>query len=167
MSARGVTFRQRLELRLARVIPLLTPRLQVRLSGKPPVQREGQTLAPDLQLMLSAVERRGRPPYEEMSVERARYEMRAGSFAAGGTPDPSISPKVLEIEGAAGPLPAHLYEAPAIPRPAGASAEDGTPASRPPLIVFLHGGGFVLGDLASHDVPCRILARHAGAHVLS
>jgi acetyl esterase len=35
------------------------------------------------------------------------------------------------------------------------------------MIVFLHGGGFVLGDLESHDVPCRLLARHAGALVLA
>jgi acetyl esterase len=36
-----------------------------------------------------------------------------------------------------------------------------------PLVVFFHGGGFVLGDLDTHDAPCRLLCRHSGAHVLS
>jgi acetyl esterase len=36
-----------------------------------------------------------------------------------------------------------------------------------PLLVFLHGGGFVFGDLDTHDAPCRVLARHGGMHVLA
>jgi acetyl esterase len=34
-------------------------------------------------------------------------------------------------------------------------------------LVFAHGGGFVLGDIESHDALCRILAIHAGVHVVS
>ena len=33
--------------------------------------------------------------------------------------------------------------------------------------MFLHGGGFVFGDLDTHDAPCRILCRHGGMHVLA
>jgi acetyl esterase len=33
--------------------------------------------------------------------------------------------------------------------------------------VFFHGGGFVCGDLDTHDAPCRVLCRHGGVHVLS
>jgi acetyl esterase len=33
--------------------------------------------------------------------------------------------------------------------------------------VYLHGGGFVIGDVDTHDEPCRLLCRHAGTHVLS
>ena len=36
-----------------------------------------------------------------------------------------------------------------------------------PAIVFFHGGGFVLGDLDTHDTPCRSLCRDAQVHVLS
>ncbi|MFC3901297.1 acetyl esterase [Acinetobacter marinus] len=36
-----------------------------------------------------------------------------------------------------------------------------------PLIVFYHGGGFIVGDLDSHDEACRLLAKHANAQVLS
>jgi acetyl esterase len=158
MVEESVSFRQRAELRLARLIPLLGPRLQVRLSGRPPVQRDGQTLAPDLQLMLASIERRGRPPYEELSLERARVEMRAGAIVGGGPPDRAVPTRELQIQGPEGALRARLYTTPPGGDPAGLA---------PPLIVFLHGGGFVLGDLDSHDVPCRLLARHAGAHVLS
>ncbi len=35
------------------------------------------------------------------------------------------------------------------------------------MIVFFHGGGHVIGDLDTHDQPCRFLARHSGALVLS
>jgi acetyl esterase len=62
----------------------------------------------------------------------------------------------VEIDGAAGPLRARHY------RPADADA-----SARPPLLVFFHGGGFVVGDLETHDEPCRLLCRHAEVHVLS
>ena len=44
------------------------------------------------------------------------------------------------------------------------SAEDSAPR---PLLLFFHGGGFVVGDVDTHDAPCRALCRHAGVHVLS
>src|SRR5947209_10752072 len=36
-----------------------------------------------------------------------------------------------------------------------------------PLLVFFHGGGFALGDLDTHDAPCRALCRELDLHVLS
>jgi acetyl esterase len=36
-----------------------------------------------------------------------------------------------------------------------------------PLLVYFHGGGFVAGDLETHDAPCRVLCRHSGAQVLA
>jgi acetyl esterase len=36
-----------------------------------------------------------------------------------------------------------------------------------PLLVYFHGGGFVVGDLDSYDEACRILCQHAQVHVLS
>ena len=56
--------------------------------------------------------------------------------------------------GAAGPVRARHY----------APDEPGGPH---PLLVFFHGGGFVVGDLDTHDAPCRVLCRHGGVHVLS
>jgi acetyl esterase len=36
-----------------------------------------------------------------------------------------------------------------------------------PLLVYYHGGGWVIGDLDTHDNPCRFLAANSGAAVLS
>ena len=41
------------------------------------------------------------------------------------------------------------------------------PHKKLPLIVFYHGGGFVVGGLDSHDEFCRLMAVHANAQVLS
>lgn len=61
----------------------------------------------------------------------------------------------LIVDGADGPLKGRLY----VPLAAGV-----TPA---PAIVFFHGGGFVLGDIDTHDVLCRRLAASARCRVLS
>jgi acetyl esterase len=50
-------------------------------------------------------------------------------------------------------LPGRLYS----------SAEPGAKT----LLLYLHGGGFVVGDLDTHDAPCRVLCRHAGVDVLA
>ena len=69
---------------------------------------------------------------------------------------PVASVRDLEIDGgdASVPLRARHYAPP----------EPGGPH---PLLVFYHGGGFLYGDLDTHDGACRILCRHAGAHVLA
>ena len=61
----------------------------------------------------------------------------------------------LVVDGATGPLKARLY----VPLAAGIA-----PA---PAIIFFHGGGFVIGDLDTHDVVCRRLAASARCRVLS
>jgi acetyl esterase/lipase len=55
-----------------------------------------------------------------------------------------------------GPIPLRLYR--------GAGVEVGNPL---PALVYFHGGGWVVGDLDSHDVICRGLANAAGAIVIS
>jgi acetyl esterase len=61
----------------------------------------------------------------------------------------------LTVPGAEGPLPARLYT------PFAAGAPGG------PGLVFFHGGGFVLGDLDSHEMMCRRLAASSRARVIS
>lgn len=58
----------------------------------------------------------------------------------------------LEIGTLAGSLAMRLYE----PEPAGGH-----------LIVYLHGGMWMLGDLETHDRTCRLLARATGVRVLA
>ena len=154
MSNAALTARQRMEFRAARLLSGLSPSTQTKLSGRPPVRVDGQTLEPDLQLTLSLLERRGAPPLETLSPPEAREAFRRQIGVSNGTPAPVGSVRDLEIDGAAGRLAARLYS----------PDEPGGPH---PLIVFFHGGGFVVGDLDTHDAPCRLLCRHAGAHILS
>ncbi len=151
----ALTARQRLELRAAGILAALPPRLQVLLSGRPPVIVDGQRLEPEMQLTLALLERRGAAPVEELTVEEAREATRRQSAISSGRPIPVGDSKDLWIDGVAGPLPARHY------------APVDEPGGRPPLIVYFHGGGFVVGDLDTHDGLCRMLCRHSGAHVLS
>ena len=52
-------------------------------------------------------------------------------------------------------------------RPGRLYTPTGDPEDPTGLLVFFHGGGFVFGDLDSHDAPCRFLAERAGVRVLA
>jgi len=134
----------------------LRPGAQRLLFGEPP-EVEGIRLDPEMHVMLKLSERVGRPtltnglppPQARISVET---DAKAG---AGPQPLPLASVRALEIPGPACPLPARLY------LPHGAA-----PAPRP-LLVYFHGGGWVVGSLDTHDGVCRFLAAHSGAPVLA
>jgi acetyl esterase len=68
------------------------------------------------------------------------------------------------VPGAEGEVPARVYWPRQDPRPAGRDGAAGEPL---PLIVFFHGGGFVLCDLDTHDAVCRNMANMIDAVVLS
>jgi acetyl esterase len=141
----------------ARAISALSPKTQRWLAGRVSVELDGQVLDPGIQLLLRAMALRGGDTFiagggAPPPVERARVRKEALSIARWPTPVGSISE--LDIAGAAGPIRARHYA------PAGVTAGA-------PLLVFFHGGGYVVGDLDTHDEPCRVLCRFAGVHVLS
>jgi acetyl esterase len=140
----------------AQALGALPPSVQVRLSRKPPVQIDGQTLAPEVQLVLTVLALQREPPLETLSLADAREARRRLTAVYGGKPVPVESIRDLEIDGGeqAVRLRARHYVPP----------EPGGPH---PLLVFYHGGGFTYGDLDTHDSVCRVLCRHAGAHVLA
>jgi acetyl esterase len=150
-----LTPRERLEVRAARALSALPPRAQVRLSGKPAVRIDGQVLDPEIQMTLALLERRGDPTVETLAPEEGRRVTRRQAEVFSGPPIPMRDVRDLTVSGAEGPLPARHY----VPEEPGAGPH--------PLLVFLHGGGFVIGDLETHDATCRLLARHSGAHVLA
>ncbi|HYG69316.1 MAG TPA: alpha/beta hydrolase, partial [Anaeromyxobacteraceae bacterium] len=146
--------RERVEAAVARGLVRLPRSLQLRLAGGASVHSdEGDVLAPDVQLVLSLCDRVGRTGLDALPVPEARRRLRRDSILYGGRPEPVARVEDLSIDGAAGAMPARLY-APASLSPA-------------PLLVFFHGGGFVAGDLDTHDAVCRTLCRHAGVRVLS
>jgi len=125
-------------------------RVQRVIAGRP-VIRDGQTLDLQTQLLLRL---EGIGPGTVLGgqpIPEGRKLMREQARIAGGS-QPIGSVQDLEVDGADGTLPARLY----VPR-AGSDA----------LLVFFHGGGFIYGDLDSHDAICRFLAERAGVRVLS
>jgi acetyl esterase len=128
----------------ARALAALPPPLARVLAGRP-VVIDGQRLDPEMQFgmrMVALSERGGPGTPADARVEMARSVRRVS------LPLPIGAVESLR----AGELPARLY------RPRAATGG---------LLVFFHGGGFVAGDLDTHDVPCRFLAERSGAAVLS
>jgi acetyl esterase len=141
-------------LRFACGLPAPVQRL---LAGKPP-RREGQVLASDMHMLLRLAALAGdRSLTGGGDPGRARARHRRDLATTAGPPRPLARVEAMEIPGAAGKLPARLYVAdPATPE--GAAG---------PLLVYFHGGGWVIGDLDTHDSPCRFLAAETGTAVLS
>lgn len=141
-----------IERNLLRVLGALPPAAQLRLAGKAPLVRDGQTLAPELQLLFQLVKLRGGPGLTDLPLEQSRKKYRSDVLVSSGAPVAVRAVRDLEIPGPAGPLRARHYQ----PRDSNA-----------PLMVFFHGGGFVLGDLETHDAPCRFLCREGPLQILS
>jgi acetyl esterase len=113
-------------------------------------------LDPQAKAVIELALKAGRPAYHTLSPKEARQlflETRPFS-----TPAPPAIGTVrnLAAEGPVGQIPLRLY------RPAGVS--DATPL---PGYVYFHGGGWVIGDLESHDVLCRQLTAESGACVIA
>ncbi len=95
------------------------------------------------------------PPVHELPIEMVRAGYRAQRVAQNVKTSPSeVAARDLQVSGAAGPIRARLYTPPGYLPPG-------------PCLVYFHGGGFVIGDLETHDAHCRRLALGSGAQVLS
>ena len=138
--------------RAARAMDALPASVAQRMAGTDK-NIDGLELDPHLALILTLEDRiRGR--VTEQTIDERRAATREASAIAAGPAIPVGDVRDLTVEGAEGPLRARHYV------PAGGGADR-------PLLVFFHGGGWVVGDLDSHDQPCRLLARYADVHVLS
>ena len=115
------------------------------------------TLDPDAAAVFRAFQEAGRPPYETVSPAEARELYLKGRFVSNPEPPELASVEPLTIPSPAGSIPARVYT-PTRLRKAGGLA---------PGLVFFHGGGWVIGDLDSHDVVCRKLADEGELMVVS
>jgi acetyl esterase len=106
------------------------------------------TLDPDAAAVFKAFQEAGRPPYETVSPAEARELYLKARFLSNPEPPELKSVQPLAIPAPHGSIPARLYT-PLKLRQANGLA---------PCLVFFHGGGFVIGNLDSHDVVCRKLA---------
>ena len=125
--------------------------VQRRLAG-PPVVVAGRTLDVEMQLLLRLQKLEG-PPAEALPISKGRRHIVQGSKVAGGV-QPIGAVTDRSIDGPGGPLTLRFYT------PRGLTG-------RSPALVFLHGGGWIYGDLESHDATCRFLAEHAQVRVVA
>jgi acetyl esterase len=153
VDGEGLTARERIMGGLVRSFAGLPESLQRALAGRA-VRIDDQELEPEVQLLLRLEKLSPEPPLETLSVSQARAEIAREAKMFAGPKIPIARVETLELPGPAGAIGARLY----VPGGAGAS---------PPLLVYLHGGGWVRCDLDTHDNVCRFLANQAAVVVLS
>jgi acetyl esterase len=113
-------------------------------------------LDPQAQAVIELVAKAGRPAYHTLSPKDARQLFLETRPASTPTPPEIGAVRNLVAETPQGAIPLRLY------RPAGVT--DPTPL---PAYVYFHGGGWVIGDLETHDVLCRQLTAASGASVIA
>ncbi|WJR78065.1 alpha/beta hydrolase [Bradyrhizobium sp. NP1] len=88
-----------------------------------------------------------------MTPQSAREALRALAASRAAVPPPPVADVAdIKVKGGAAPLDARVYR-------------DGT--GKAPTVVFFHGGGWVAGDLETHDRQARLLAIETGSIVVS
>jgi acetyl esterase len=113
-------------------------------------------LDPQAQDVINLVIKSGRPAYHTLSPNDARQLFRETRPASTPTPPEIGAVRDLAADGPGGAIPLRVY------RPAHVAA--GAPL---PGLVYFHGGGWVIGDLDTHDVQCRQLTAEAGITVVA
>ncbi|MBV9923071.1 MAG: alpha/beta hydrolase [Pseudonocardia sp.] len=120
-----------------------------------PVCQGAAVIDPQVQALLNALESSGGVPLVRGSATETREHYRELSLARRG---PGFVPEAVAdvvdetIDGPAGPLPLRSY----------------TPTDdRGRVVTYLHGGGWVMGDLDTHDPVCRRVANALGALVVA
>jgi acetyl esterase len=111
---------------------------------------------PDTQAVLDLIRLAGRPPFETLAPGEARQAYAASRKLLQPPPEDVAESRDTTVPGSLGPIGVRLY------RPAGTAASDVLPA-----LIWYHGGGWLLGDLDSHDVPCRRFANATRCRVIS
>ena len=113
-------------------------------------------LHPQAQALLRLIEDKGIPPTHTLDPGEARAVYRDRRSFSQPAPPEVASVRDLEARGPGGPVPLRAY------RPLG-SADHAVL----PVLVYYHGGGWVIGDLDTHDTLCRQLANLSGCAVVA
>ena len=115
------------------------------------------TLDPDAATVFKAFREAGRPPYETVSPAEARELYLKGRVVTNPEPPELTSVEPLAIPAPHGAIPARIYMPKTLKKANGLAS----------CMVFFHGGGWVIGDLDSHDVVCRKLADEGQLVIIS
>ncbi len=110
-------------------------------------------LDPQMKALLDQLASAGGKPFHAGSPQEARAGINALIGLVAGAPEKVAKVEDRKIPGPGGDIPVRIY----------------TPAGAAPMgaLIYFHGGGWVVGDIASHDVLCRSLANGAGCVTVS
>jgi acetyl esterase/lipase len=112
-------------------------------------------LHPEMQTLLQALAEMNLPPLFSGPAPEARARLR--EVVLGGLDPDTLTPVAAidnaTVPGPGGDIPVRIY------RPDGSGPV--------PTVVFFHGGGWVIGDLDTHDEPARRICRDVGAVVVN
>jgi len=110
-------------------------------------------LDPQIEALLQQIEQQGMPPVHTLTPMKARETRNPVFVKLGGAPEAVANVENLTIPGQAGEIPIRIY----------------TPQGRGPfpILVYFHGGGWVICNLDTHDSVCRSLANGASCIVVS
>lgn len=117
-----------------------------------PIARS-ERLHPEARALLEMMDAQGAPPLESQDPVEARISRVEPMKMLGGLPEALDRVEDLTIPGPAGGVPVRVY----------ASERGGLRAA----LIYFHGGGFVFGNLDTHDAVCRSLAKESGAVVIA
>jgi len=112
-----------------------------------------RVLDPQIEALLQRMEQQGTPPVHTLTPMQARESRNPIFVKLGGPPEAVANVQDLNIPGPGGQIPIRIY----------------TPqGSYPfPILVYFHGGGWVICNLDTHDSVCRCLANGASCIVVS
>jgi acetyl esterase len=113
-------------------------------------------LDPQAKSYLDLLANIGAPPLHSLPAPQARISYKKARAIAQPEPPEVASVAALAAEAPAGKIPLRSY------RPIGSTATELLP-----VLVFMHGGGWTIGDLDTHDVVCREICNRAGCAVVS
>lgn len=111
-------------------------------------------LDPQARALIDLMTERGVPPTHTLVPAEARRLYRERRSFTQPAPIAMADVRELSANGPLGPIGLRLYRPSSAPSPA-------------PVLVYYHGGGWVIGDLDTHDVLCRELAHRAGCAVVA
>lgn len=123
---------------------------------------------PATRIILDQMQAAGPVDFSDLKPDDFRQLFRdsLGALDTAGAGEPAEDVENITIPGPGGPLRLRLYR-PTGPGKPGDHA-GGAPGPGPaPVVTFFHGGGWVIGDIDTHDGSCRILSRRTGAVVVS
>jgi acetyl esterase len=112
-----------------------------------------ERLHPEARILLEMMDAQAAPPLESLDPVEARASRLEPMKMLGGQPEALGRVEDRSIPGPGGDLPVRIY----------ASEAGGLR----PALVYFHGGGFVFGNLDTHDAVCRALAKESDAVVIS